>query len=241
MAVADSSARRPRGGPGHRHLDPQRRRRARNLPGQRIRHLGRAPRRGPVCLADPFRTWERPQIADSGNFRAQVLGGARSRAWAPPDWVCSSRLRWSWPTSRLGASGAVLRPCRSRLGDRWPALNAVVLSLVRIHELASAMAVNNFPMAVSRAAGPAIGVFSATHLGVMWAALSLGSHDSLPRCVAALHTSPARPAMGGETDFSHRALVRLLNGDRYSSSSSALRQLGVGIEPAVTLARALGC
>lgn len=121
-----------------------------------------------------------------------------------------------------------------------PAIQSVVPRLIRPGEMASAMALNSVPSTIGRAGGPAVGAMVATQLGSDVAFAMAGAANIIfALVVAALHL-PGNSAHPSETDFSIRAALRHLRVDRVLGVLLiGITAVGIGADPAVTLAPAL--
>jgi MFS family permease len=119
-----------------------------------------------------------------------------------------------------------------------PAMQALVPALVRPEELASAVALDNFPMMIGRAIGPALGAAVALSVG-FGAAFALAAFGHLVFLLLNWRLKVARPASEEESlgDGSIRSSLSYLR----SRPAALLLILGVaavgfGADPALTLA-----
>lgn len=119
-------------------------------------------------------------------------------------------------------------------------MQSTVPSMIRPGEMVAAMALNSVPMTVARAGRPALGAVVATQLGPATAfAIASATNVAYGLVVLALRL-PNRRVHGGNTDFSVRASLRHLRSDTpLLVLLVGIAAVGVGADPAVTLAPAL--
>jgi MFS family permease len=121
-----------------------------------------------------------------------------------------------------------------------PAMNALVPSLVRPGELATAIAVNSIPFTVARAAGPAIGALLATSLGPAAAFALAGSTNLLFALVLLRLPIQGRAEGAGRGDRRVRAGFAYLREDRaILLLLVGVAAIGFGADPVITLTPSL--
>jgi MFS family permease len=121
-----------------------------------------------------------------------------------------------------------------------PAMQSIVPRLIRPGEMAAAMALNSVPMTVARAGGPALGAVMATQLGPGTAfSFAAAANITYGLVVLALRL-PGKGTLMGDIDFSVRASLRHLRTDPpLLVLLVGIAAVGVGADPAITLAPAL--
>jgi MFS family permease len=135
------------------------------------------------------------------------------------------------------AAGAMVVGIGFALGG--PAMQAMIPSLVRPSELATAVAMSSAPYTLARAAGPALGA-ALVATGGPAAAWSVAAGGNLLFAVAVACIRPDGPAVRADADRSAWAGLRLLRDDpaaRLLVLSTAA--LGMAADPVVTLAPAI--
>lgn len=121
-----------------------------------------------------------------------------------------------------------------------PAMNALVPSMVRPSELATAIAVNAIPFTIARAAGPAIGAVVATRLGPAVAFALAGSTNLLFALVLIRLRIRGRAASAGEGDRRVRAGLRHLQQEPgIVLLLVGVAAIGLGADPVITLTPSL--
>lgn len=118
-----------------------------------------------------------------------------------------------------------------------PAMQSIVPRLVRADELATAMALNTFPMTMARIVGPVLGALVASHWGPA-PALALGTALHVPFIVLLILVRlPGAEARRAEVDYSVLGAVRHVWRDKPTLLMLlAVAGVGIGSEPSVTLA-----
>ena len=118
-------------------------------------------------------------------------------------------------------------------------MQSIVPSLVRLGEMAAAMALNSIPITAARAAGPALGAAVATQWGAA-PAFALAASASAIHGIVVLALRLPSAAHSVDTDFSVRALLRHLRRDRtLALLLLGITAVGIGADPALTLAPSL--
>ena len=119
-------------------------------------------------------------------------------------------------------------------------MQSVVPRLCRPQELAAAIALNNVPMTVARAVGPAVAVWTASQFGPAAAFATAGVVNVFYGLVVVWLRLPNDLGPGGSADRSIRAAVRYVGSDRaLLALLVGVAAVGVGAEPSITLAPAL--
>lgn len=179
------------------------------------------------------------KMADRGNAGLQIVAGrlltaAGSASLALWIWLSGgvSGLPGAWPVivaSLIVGLGFVVG---------GPAMQSIVPSLIRPGEMAAAMALNSVPMTVARAAGPALGALVATRLGPAAAfTIAAACGTAYAVVVLCLRLPGVRIHGDDDTDFSIRASLRHLRGDRpLFLLLVGIAAVGVGADPSLTLA-----
>ena len=181
------------------------------------------------------------KMADRGNAPLQIIlgrlltttGSGGLAVWL---WLAGGTAGLPGPTPVLLASLVV--GIGFVVGG--PAMQSMVPKLIRPGEMAAAMALNSVPMTLARAGGPALGALVATRLGPA-TAFAIAASTSLVYAlvIVALRLSAGTPAADG-TDFSVRASLRHLRSDPpLMLLLVGIAAVGVGADPALTLAPAL--
>ncbi|MGW5072048.1 MFS transporter [Rhodococcus sp. NPDC004095] len=121
-----------------------------------------------------------------------------------------------------------------------PAMQSIVPSMIRPGEMAAAMSLNTVPITVGRAGGPAMGAAVAAQWGLAPAfAITAVTHVIFGIILWALRL-PGGTVPDGTTDFSLRAVIRHLRSHPVLLVLLiGIAAVGVGVDPAVTLAPAL--
>jgi MFS family permease len=179
-------------------------------------------------------------LADRGDRRRQLVVGrliAASGSLGLAGWLAVvgvEGLPGAWPvvaTALVVGVGFVVG---------GPAMNALVPSLVRPSELASAIAVNSIPFTIARAAGPAIGAVLATRLGPAVAFALAGSTNLLFALLLLRLRIRGRAVGAGDGDRRVRAGLHHLRRDRgIVLLLVGVAAIGVGADPVITLTPSL--
>jgi MFS family permease len=175
-------------------------------------------------------------FADRGDRRRQLVVGrliAASGSFALAGWIAAvgvEGLPGAWPvvaTALVVGVGFVVG---------GPAMNALVPSLVRPGELATAIAVNSIPFTIARAAGPAIGAVVATRLGPAVAFALAGSTNLFFALLLVRLRIRGRADGAGDGDRRVRAGLRYLGQDRgIVLLLVGVAAIGLGADPVITL------
>ncbi len=179
-------------------------------------------------------------MADRGDRRRQLVLGrmiAASGSFGLAAWIAlvgADGLPGAWPvvvTALVVGIGFVVG---------GPAMNALVPSLVRPNELATAIAVNAVPFTIARAAGPAIGALLATSLGPA-VAFALAGASNLVFAVLLVRLDIRGRADGaGGRDRRVRAGLAYLREDRgIVLLLVGVAAIGLGADPVITLTPSL--
>jgi MFS family permease len=177
--------------------------------------------------------------ADRGDRRRQLVGGrllAAAGSLGLAVWMAAFGLSGTAGTAAVMVA-AVVVGCGYALGG--PAMHALVPSMVRPSELVPAVALNNAPFTIARAAGPAVGALLATQGGAVLAFAVAGAGQLLFAVAVALLRlrEQVRPPA---KDSSMRAGLRHLREDkvllRLMVGTAAV---GIGADPVVTLTPAI--
>lgn len=175
-------------------------------------------------------------IADRGDRRRQIVAGRLIVAAGS-----GVMAAWWWlGVESVGMTTVVLLVCSTVVGLGFvtgsPAMHAVVPSLVRKSEIATAVTINTAPVMLGRAAGPAVGAYIALNAGYGVAFLSAAFCNVAFAVILRRIAIPERRVPQG-ADTSIRAALEFLRLDR----GSARILLGVAVvgfcaDPAITLA-----
>ena len=162
-----------------------------------------------------------------------ALGGAWLAVYVLSGWA--AQLGWVWP---IYAGVAVLG---ISLGFTSPAINALVPSLVRPEQLASAIALSASTGNIARAVGPALGAISMLVGGPGWAfVFAAAGHLAFVALLASIRDGVPRRKARAKVDGSALAGLRYL---RESPTTAwllvAATALGIGMDPIITLAPAI--
>jgi MFS family permease len=177
--------------------------------------------------------------ADRGDRRRQLVGGrllAAAGSLGLAVWMAAFGLSGTAGIAAVVVA-AVVVGCGYALGG--PAMHALVPSMVRPSELVPAVALNNAPFTIARAAGPAVGALLATQGGAVLAFAVAGAGQLLFAVAVALLRlrEQVRPPA---KDSSMRAGLRHLREDkvllRLMVGTAAV---GIGADPVVTLTPAI--
>lgn len=179
-------------------------------------------------------------FADRGDRRRQLVLGrliAASGSLGLAGWIAVvgvDGLPGAWPvvlTALVVGTGFVVG---------GPAMNALIPSLVRPGELATAIAVNSIPFTIARAAGPAIGALVATGVGPA-AAFALAGVTNLAFAVLLV-----RLRVRGRADRPDGGDPRVRAGVRYLGQDRGIvllligvAAIGLGADPVITLTPSL--
>ncbi|GAA1505040.1 MFS transporter [Nocardioides humi] len=121
-----------------------------------------------------------------------------------------------------------------------PAMQSIVPALVTREELPAAMTLNTAPGTIARVVGPALGAFVVTHLDVAAGFAVAGAGHALFLVAILPVRVPARAPRAADTDYSVRAGLRHVLGDRpLLLLLLAVTAIGLGSEPTLTLAPAV--
>ena len=179
-------------------------------------------------------------VADRGDRRRQVVLGrliAASGSGGLALWLALvgvDGLPGAWPvvaTALVVGIGFVVG---------GPAMNALIPSLVRKEELATAIALNNVPFTLARAAGPATGALVAATFGAATAfAIAAGTNLLFALLLLGLRIhARAQSAEGSDTRV--RAGLAYLREDRaLGLLLIGVAAIGVGADPVITLTPSL--
>ncbi|MFP4310443.1 MAG: MFS transporter [Nitriliruptoraceae bacterium] len=178
--------------------------------------------------------------ADRGDRRLQLVVGrliAAGGSLGLAIWVALAGvdgLPGAWPvvaTALVVGTGFVVG---------GPAMNALVPSLVRPEELATAIAVNSVPFTVARAAGPALGAVLATSLGPASAFALAGASNLLFALLLVRLPIQGRSHTAGHGDRRVRAGLAYLRKDRaIVLLLVGVASIGLGADPVITLTPSL--
>ncbi|MFU8840861.1 MAG: MFS transporter [Nitriliruptoraceae bacterium] len=175
-------------------------------------------------------------LADRGDRRRQLVVGrliAAGGSLALAGWIAAvgvDGLPGAWPV----LAAALVVGVGFVVGG--PAMNALVPSLVRPSELATAIAVNSIPFTIARAAGPAIGALVATRLGPAVAFALAGSTNLAFALLLVRLRIRGRAEGAGDGDRRVRAGLRYLRQDRgIMLLLVGVAAIGLGADPVITL------
>lgn len=177
------------------------------------------------------------KMADRGNASTQIVLGRLLTAFGS-----GGLALWIGLTGVEGLPGAAPVLASSLIVGMGfvvggPAMQSIVPRMIRPGEMAAAVALNNAPVTVARAGGPAVGALVTTQSGPA-AAFAIAAAVNLLYAVIVL----ALRLQGGnahpsDTDFSVRAALRHLRSDRpLFVLLVGIAAVGLGAEPSVTLA-----
>jgi MFS family permease len=176
--------------------------------------------------------------ADRGNRKRQAIAGrlvitAGSAGLALWLWLVEDSPATPWVIVLSAAVAGV------GFVTGGPAMHAMVPALVRPNEIAQAVTLNMAPMTLSRAAGPALGVWIAFATSPAVALMvAAACHVAFVPILAAL--SVPQPDRDRARDTSMRAAVRYLLADRVILLLLVgVASIGISADPAITLAPAL--
>lgn len=179
-------------------------------------------------------------MADRGDRRRQLVVGrliAAGGSLGLAGWIAVvgvEGLPGAWPvvaTALVVGIGFVVG---------GPAMNALVPSLVRPNELATAIAVNSIPFTVARAAGPAIGALLAASLGPAAAFALAGATNLLFAVLLVRLRIQGRADSAGTGDRRVRAGIAYLREDRgIVLLLVGVAAIGLGADPVITLTPSL--
>ena len=117
-----------------------------------------------------------------------------------------------------------------------PAMQSVIPSLIRDGELATAMALNSFPMTIGRILGPAIGAYLATHLGAATGFAFAAALQLIFAVILLVINFPTRPKTNPRKDYRVRTALRHVWEDRpLLLALLAVATVGFASDPSITL------
>lgn len=176
------------------------------------------------------------KMADRGNETLQIVLGRLLTA------IGSGGLAfWIWLTGVEGLPAATLLASSLVVGLGFvvggPAMQSIVPTMIRPGEMVAAVALNNAPVTLARAGGPAFGALVATQSGPAAAFAIAATVNLLYALIILALRLPGGSAHANETDFSVRAALRHLRSDRpLFVLLVGIAAVGLGAEPSVTLA-----
>lgn len=178
-------------------------------------------------------------LADRGNRRRQVVLGRfvvafGSGSLAIAIWILGvDGLPGAWPV----VLAALIVGIGFVVGG--PAMHAMIPSLVRPAELASAVALNSIPFTLARAGGPALGALVAATTGPA-SAFALAALTNIAFALLLLPLRINQKPLRKDQDRRVRAGVRYLREDRaIGLLLLGVAAIGIGADPVITLTPAL--
>lgn len=177
------------------------------------------------------------KLADRGNASLQIVLGRVLTAFGS-----GGLAAWIALTGVDGLPGAAPVLASSLIVGfgfvvGGPAMQSIVTTMIRPGEMAAAVALNNAPITLARAGGPALGALVATQSGPAAAFAITAAVNLLYALIVLALRLPRGNTHASDTDFSVRAALRHLRSDRpLFVLLVGIAAVGLGAEPSVTLA-----
>ncbi|WP_016693471.1 MFS transporter [Rhodococcus rhodochrous] len=191
----------------------------------------------PQLLCAPFSG----QLADRGKAATQIVVGSLLTGVG-----AGGLALWLWLVGGAdglpGLTPVMLSSVVVGLGFAigGPAMQSIVPTMIRPGEMAAAMSLNTVPITVGRAGGPAMGAAVAAQWGLAPAFMITAVTHIVFGIILWTLRIPSGPAPRRDTDFSMRSVLRYLRAHRaLLVLLLGIAAVGVGVDPAVTLAPAL--